>query len=100
MLLGEPLDGAGKPFYVMRRFDPARSVTWPAFSPEKCFHVWRERRAHGGQQADDHARNRRVDASSVHACPSYERRRDVGQLGAHTQALHQHDSEEAAERHR
>ena len=45
MLLGEPLDGAGKPFSGMRGCDPARSVTWPAFSPAKCFPVWRVRRA-------------------------------------------------------
>ncbi len=39
MLLGEPLDGAGKPFSGMRGSDPAWSVTRPAFSPAKGFPV-------------------------------------------------------------
>ena len=44
-LLGEPLDGAGKHFFGMRGRDPARSVTWPAVGPAKCFPVCRVRRA-------------------------------------------------------
>jgi hypothetical protein len=39
MLRDEPLDGAGKHVSGMRGNDPARSVTWPAFSPATCFPV-------------------------------------------------------------
>jgi len=37
MLLGEPLDGAGKHLFGMRGCDPARSVTWLAVPLRSVF---------------------------------------------------------------